>query len=126
MKRVAMYAACLSAASLAFAAGAADPQPSPRTPLTHTPPSTEAIFSGLVDAVTVYRGQALVTRVIEVPGGTGLRELVVTGLPEAIIAGSLYAESSDGVEVRSRQHLAEANGAYLGCGELRFVGAEDR
>ena len=22
--------------------------------------------------------------------------------------------------------LAEANGAYLGCGELRFVGAEDR
>lgn len=101
MKRAAMYAACLCAASLSFAAGAADPQPAPRTASAPAAASTEAIFSGLVDAVTVYRGQALVTRVIEVPGGTGLRELVVTGLPEAIIAGSLYAESSDGVEVRS-------------------------
>lgn len=60
-----------------------------------------AIVAGSIDAVTVYRGQALVTRVIEVPGGAGLREVVVTDLPSAIIPGSLYAESADGVEVRS-------------------------
>ena len=59
------------------------------------------IITGTIDAVTVYRGQALVSRAIDVPGGAGLREIVVTNLPEAILPGSLYAESADGVEVRS-------------------------
>lgn len=95
MKRVVMYAACLSAASLVFAAGVADSQP-PVPGIVN-----EAVLVGSIDAVTVYRGQALVTRAVEVAGGTGLRELVVTGLPDAIVAGSLYAESADGVEVRS-------------------------
>lgn len=58
-------------------------------------------MAGWIDAVTVFRGQALVTRVIEVPGEAGLREVVVSDLPGAILPGSLYAESSDGVEVRS-------------------------
>ena len=57
--------------------------------------------TGIIDAVTVYRGQALVTRVLDVAGGTGLREMIVTDLPEAILPGSLYAESADGIEVRS-------------------------
>jgi uncharacterized protein (TIGR02231 family) len=56
---------------------------------------------GRVDAVTVYRGQALVTRVVELPRPAGLREVVVTELPEHVVPGSLYAESADGVEVRS-------------------------
>ncbi len=56
---------------------------------------------GKVDAVTVYRGQALVTRVVDLPAGPGLGEIVVTELPDRVIAGSLFAESSDGVEVRS-------------------------
>lgn len=56
---------------------------------------------GKIDAVTVYRGQALVTRLIEVTGAAGLREIVVTDLPEAVVPGSIYAESADGVEVRS-------------------------
>jgi hypothetical protein len=56
---------------------------------------------GRVDAVTVYRGQALVTRVVDLPGGPGLAEIVVTDLPDRVIAGSLFAESGDGVEVRS-------------------------
>lgn len=60
-----------------------------------------AATSGQIDAVTVFRGQALVTRVIDVPGGTGLREIIVANLPEAILPGSLYAESADGIEVRS-------------------------
>ncbi|MGQ0628391.1 MAG: mucoidy inhibitor MuiA family protein [Phycisphaerales bacterium] len=61
----------------------------------------EPLVVGMIDAVTVYRGQALVTRSIDVLGGVGLREIVVTNLPEAIIASSLYAESAEGVEVRS-------------------------
>jgi len=58
-------------------------------------------LKGKVDEVTVYRGQALVTRLVEVPGPAGLREVVVTELPERINPGSIYAESADGVEVRS-------------------------
>jgi hypothetical protein len=56
---------------------------------------------GKLDAVTVYRGQALVTRLIEVPAPAGLREVIVTNLPAGIVPGSIYAESADGVEVRS-------------------------
>jgi hypothetical protein len=56
---------------------------------------------GKIDAVTVYRGQALVTRLVEVEGAAGLREVVVTDLPNAVVPGSIYAESADGVEVRS-------------------------
>ncbi|MCK4659593.1 MAG: mucoidy inhibitor MuiA family protein [Phycisphaerae bacterium] len=56
---------------------------------------------GKVDAVTVYRGQALVTRVIELGGPAGLREVVVTDLPEHVVGGSIHAESANGVEVRS-------------------------
>ena len=56
---------------------------------------------GTLDAVTVYRGQALATRVIDIAGPAGLREIVVTDLPEHVVAASLYAESSGEVEVRS-------------------------
>lgn len=57
--------------------------------------------AGTVDAVTVYRGQALVSRVIDLEGAAGLREIVVTELPEFLLPASLYAESGAGVEVRS-------------------------
>lgn len=57
--------------------------------------------AGKVDAVTVYRGQALVTRGVELPGPAGLREVIVTDLPDHVVPGSIYAESADGVEVRS-------------------------
>ena len=60
--------------------------------------------AGRIDAVTVYRGQALVTRIVDVPGEVGLREVIVTDLPEHIVASSLYAESADGVEVRSTRY----------------------
>ncbi len=87
---------CVSAASLVFAAGTA-------APVLAAPPAAgqENVLTGTIDAVTVYRGQAQVARLIDVPGGAGLREVVVTNLPEAIIPGSLYAESADGVEIRS-------------------------
>ncbi len=56
---------------------------------------------GKVDAVTVYRGQAMVTRVIELPKQDGLVELVVTDLPQRVVPGSLFAEGPAGVQVRS-------------------------
>lgn len=56
---------------------------------------------GRVTAVTVFQGQALVTREVDLPDREGLVELVVGGLPERLLPGSLYAEGPDGVEVRS-------------------------
>jgi hypothetical protein len=56
---------------------------------------------GKIDSVTVYRGEALVTRLVDVPGPAGLKELLVTDLPEQVLPGSIYAESAEGVEVRS-------------------------
>ena len=56
---------------------------------------------GKVDAVTVYRGQAMVSRVVELPKQSGLVELVVTDLPEHVVPGSLFAEGPEGIQVRS-------------------------
>lgn len=64
------------------------------------PPGRPAV-TGTIDAVTVYRGQALVTRLVDVPAGEGPRELVVTGLPERLVMNSLYAEAEPGASVRS-------------------------
>ncbi|TWT43410.1 mucoidy inhibitor MuiA family protein [Botrimarina hoheduenensis] len=57
--------------------------------------------AGRVVAVTVFQGQALVTREVTLPEAAGLVEAIVTGLPEQLLAGSLYAEPGQGVEVRS-------------------------
>ncbi|HEY4235568.1 MAG TPA: mucoidy inhibitor MuiA family protein [Lacipirellulaceae bacterium] len=59
------------------------------------------VTEGHVSAVTVYQGQALVTRELEVPDAQGLHEVVVTNLPESVLPGSLFAEPADGVEIRS-------------------------
>lgn len=60
---------------------------------------------GKIETVTVYRGQALVTRVIDLPREAGegsVREVVVTDLPPAIQSGSLHAEGgAPGVAIRS-------------------------
>jgi hypothetical protein len=72
-------------ASLITAAHAADPISLP----------------GKIDSVTVYRGQALVTRVVDITAPAGLTEIVVTDLPDRVLPGSVYAESADGIEVRS-------------------------
>lgn len=65
-------------------------------------------MKGKIDAVTVYRGQALVTRVIDIGGGGGLKEIVVTDLPPAVLSESLYAEADAGVEVRSVRYRQRA------------------
>jgi hypothetical protein len=58
---------------------------------------------GKIESVTVYRGQALVTRALELTQAAGLAEVVVTDLPPRVLAGSLYAEGGSGVQVRSVQ-----------------------
>lgn len=70
--------------------------------LASSPAWSETVTTpGKVTAVTVFQGQALVTRVIELPADGGLVEAVITDLPERALDGSLYAEPGDGVEVRS-------------------------
>jgi len=53
-----------------------------------------------VESVTVFRGEALVTRAVRVPGGTGELELLVTDLPPRVLGASLSAGGGDGVVVR--------------------------
>lgn len=57
--------------------------------------------AGRVSAVTVYQGQALVTRTISLNQASGLKEVVVTDLPAKVQPGSLYAEGDEGVTIRS-------------------------
>ena len=46
------------------------------------------------------------TRELEVPRAQGLLEVVVTNLPENVLPGSLFAEPTDGVQVRSVRYRA--------------------
>jgi hypothetical protein len=77
--------AALLAAAVASAVRAADPVP----------------VSGTIDAVTVYQGQALVTRIVDIPGPAGVKDILVGGLPERVQPGSIFAEGENGVSVRS-------------------------
>ena len=65
---------------------------------------------GVVTHVTLYRGQAMVTRTISVEGEKGSLEVVVTNLPEQIMAGSMFAEGTKGIEVRAVQQRNRAVG----------------
>ncbi len=57
--------------------------------------------AGTISKVTVYRGQALVTRTIDVDLPTGTSELIVTNLPAKIVPESLYATTSGDLKVLS-------------------------
>jgi uncharacterized protein (TIGR02231 family) len=72
-----------------------------------TPASEPALAPSKIVSVTVYQGNALVTRSVEVPQGTGLTELVVRPLPPQTIDTSLFTEGGDGLRVlttRIRTH----------------------
>ncbi len=66
--------------------------------------------AGTVSRVTLYRGQALITRNIKIEGAAGSQEVVVSDLPMTILDSSLYAESSDKVEVRAVRFRRRAVG----------------
>ena len=57
------------------------------TPATsHGAPAAPESVPGRVTHVTLYRGQAMVTRTIPVPGAKGGKELVVGDLPDLVCA----------------------------------------
>lgn len=64
-----------------------------------------------VSEVTLYRDQAQVTREIKVDAASDAREIVVGNLPENVVANSLFAESSEGIEVRAVQFRTRAVGS---------------
>jgi len=59
-------------------------------------------------AVTVYQGQALVTREVSVPEGAGTFELIVTPLPAQVVDNSVYTEGTDGLRVLSTRLRSRA------------------
>jgi hypothetical protein len=65
---------------------------------------------GRVSQVTLYRGQAQITRVIRVEGEPGSTEIVVGNLPEQVVPGSVFAEGGDSVEVRAVRFRTRAVG----------------
>lgn len=95
---------------------AADPAPAPTTAVAvplpgRAPAEPEALpktAPNRVTAVTVYQGNALVTREVAVPEGKGLVELVVTPLPAQTLEGSLYTEGTDGIRVLSTRYRSRA------------------
>jgi uncharacterized protein (TIGR02231 family) len=67
-------------------------------------------IDGRVAAVTLYRGQAQVTRAIPIDGEAGSVEVVVGNLPEQVVPGSLFAEAGDAVEIRAVRFRTRAVG----------------
>jgi len=65
---------------------------------------------GKVEAVTLYRGQALVTRSVPVDAPAGQVELVVGALPAEVVPDSLFAEGAEGLEVRAVRFRTRAVG----------------
>jgi uncharacterized protein (TIGR02231 family) len=61
-----------------------------------------------VVAVTVYQGNALVTREVQVKEGQGLSELVVGPLPAQTIDSSLYTEGTDGIRILTTRFRTRA------------------
>lgn len=64
--------------------------------------------TGTISQVTVYRGQALVTRTIEVDLQPGTSELIVDELPARIVSESLHAQTSGKAKVLSVRYREQA------------------
>jgi hypothetical protein len=108
-----MIASLWLVAGLACAQADAPAGPNPadlardaRRPVENAPPPRPA--TSKIAAVTVYQGQALVTREVSVPEGDGTIELVVTPLPAQAVDSSLFAEGADGLRVLSTRFRTRA------------------
>jgi len=64
--------------------------------------------TGAISKVTVYRGQALVTRSISIDLPPGASELIVKDLPAMIVPESIYAQTSENVKVLSVRYRQRA------------------
>jgi len=67
--------------------------------------------AGTVDSVTLYRGQAMVSRTVPVDAPSGAVELVVPDLPSGVVPDSLFAEGTQGLQVRAVRFRTRAVGA---------------
>jgi len=65
-------------------------------------------FTGVISEVTVYHGQAQVTRTIDVDLPQGTSEVIVTSLPSRIISDSIYAQTQGSVTVLSVRYRERA------------------
>ena len=65
-------------------------------------------LAGVISEVTVYHGQALITRKIDVALPKGTSEIVVTGLPNRIISDSIFAQTQGTVTVLSVRYRERA------------------
>lgn len=65
-------------------------------------------LNGKIDGVIVYRGQALVTRQIELKMPAGSHEVIVGNLPEKIVAESLYSQAPENVTILSVRYRQRA------------------
>ncbi len=68
----------------------------------------EVKATGKIEAVTLYRGQALVTRTVAFDAPPGAVQLVVTDLPDRVMPQSLHASTGDGLRVRAVRFRATA------------------
>ncbi len=66
------------------------------------------ITTGTISNVTVYRGQALITRSISVNLPPDVSELIVKDLPAMIVPESIYAQTSDNIKVLSVRYRQRA------------------
>jgi uncharacterized protein (TIGR02231 family) len=64
--------------------------------------------TGAISKVTVYRGQALVTRTVSVDLPPGASELIVKDLPAMIVPESIYAQTSGDTKVLSVRYREKA------------------
>ena len=64
--------------------------------------------TGTISKVTVYRGQALVTRNVSVNLPPGTSELIVEDLPTRIVPETIYAQTSDNTKVLSVRYREKA------------------
>lgn len=72
---------------------------------------TESVTqAGAVEQVTLYRGQALVSRTIPIEAARGNIELVVPDLPANVVPESLFAEGAEGLQVRAVRYRTRAVG----------------
>ncbi len=64
--------------------------------------------TGTITKVTVYRGQALVSRAVKVDLPQGTSELIITDLPARIVPESLYAQTSGNLKILSVRYRERA------------------
>jgi uncharacterized protein (TIGR02231 family) len=83
---------------------AAPETPAPRKTESPSRPRVPHAAASRVTNVTVYQNNALVTRQVDVPEGTGTFELVVTPLPPQTVNSSLYSEGTDGTRVLTTRY----------------------